>query len=89
MKAEGIKSEEKPEQTENQAGSSGQGETGGSGGGGEPGTATPIPSVTSPPHTGIKTEGDPGKEEDKEEFEYREKGKTDLEVIKELRAQLK
>lgn len=34
-------------------------------------------------------EGDIGKEEEKEEFDYREKGKTDMEVIKELRAQLK
>nr|XP_034336495.1 E3 ubiquitin-protein ligase Bre1 isoform X1 [Crassostrea gigas]XP_034336496.1 E3 ubiquitin-protein ligase Bre1 isoform X1 [Crassostrea gigas] len=89
MKAEGFKPEEKPEQTENPAGGSDQGESGGSGGGGEPGTSTPTQSAPSPPHPGMKTEGDLGKEEEKEEFDYREKGKTDMEVIKELRAQLK
>lgn len=89
MKAEGFKPEEKPEQTENPAGGSDQGESGGSGGGGEPGTSTPTQSAPSPPHPGMKTEGDLGKEEEKEEFDYREKGKSDMEVIKELRAQLK
>nr|XP_022339977.1 E3 ubiquitin-protein ligase Bre1-like isoform X2 [Crassostrea virginica] len=90
MKAEGFKPEEKPEQAgENPGGGNEQSETGGSGGGGEPGISTPTLSVPSPPHMGTKTEGDPGKDEEKEEMEFREKGKTDLEVIKELRAQLK
>ncbi|XP_022339977.2 E3 ubiquitin-protein ligase Bre1-like [Crassostrea virginica] len=90
MKAEGFKPEEKPEQAgENPGGGNEQSETGGSGGGGEPGISTPTLSVPSPPHMGTKTDGDPGKDEEKEEMEFREKGKTDLEVIKELRAQLK
>lgn len=55
-----------------------------------------TPSVPKTPGTPTKTDtpeltssSSQDKDDDKDEFEYREKGKTDLEVIKELRTQLK
>lgn len=55
-----------------------------------------MPSVPKTPGTPTKTDtpeltssSSQDKEDEKDEFEYREKGKTDIEVIKELRAQLK
>lgn len=89
MKVEGFKFEEKLEQIENFVGGSDQGESGGSGGGGELGIFIFIQLVFLSFYLGMKIEGDFGKEEEKEEFDYREKGKIDMEVIKELRVQLK
>ncbi|CAC5393361.1 BRE1 [Mytilus coruscus] len=55
-----------------------------------------TPSVPKTPGTPTKTDtpeltssSSQDKDDDKDEFEYREKGKTDIEVIKELRTQLK
>lgn len=47
---------------------------------------TPIEKTDTPELT---TTSSLDKDDDKDEFDYREKGKTDIEVIKELRSQLK
>ncbi|KAK3084542.1 hypothetical protein FSP39_015106 [Pinctada imbricata] len=90
LKAEGSNLETKSESAESTSGATTASDGGSVGGGaGEPSASTPQAVVQSPPSNSSKTEGESGKEEDKDELDYREKGKTDLEVIRELRAQLK
>ncbi|XP_069135020.1 E3 ubiquitin-protein ligase Bre1-like [Argopecten irradians] len=95
IKAELAATEQKPNNNSTGEGATGTQPNPGAQGG--PETAPSKDQVPSPPTPTSSSKSEPldppacvlSKEEEKEDLEFREKGKTDLEVIKDLRSQLK